>query len=78
MPIAEEFTQAPMRRLIRKHGDLRISEGAVEELSHVIGDYSSKVAKTAVEHALSEGRRTVLDRDIRVARLLVEGGEKKT
>jgi histone H3/H4 len=77
MLIAEEFTQAPMRRLIRKHGDLRISEGAVEELRRVVGDYGSKVAKIAVTHALSEGRRTVLDRDIRVARLLVEGGEEK-
>lgn len=76
-PIAEQFTQAPMRRLIRKHCNLRISEGAVEELRQAIGDYGSKIAESAVAHARSEGRRTVLDRDIKTARRLIEGEEEK-
>lgn len=75
--MAEEFTLAPMRRLIRKHGDLRISEAASEELRQVVGDYGSKVAGMAVANAQGEGRRTVLDRDVRAARDLVDGRKEK-
>ena len=71
--MAEEFTLAPMRRLLRKHGDLRISEGAAEELRAVIGEYGERVAEAAIAHAQGEGRKTVLDRDVRQARLTVEG-----
>ena len=74
-PLAEEFTLAPMRRLIMKHGDLRISEGAAEELRQAIGEYGSKVARAAVANAKDEGRRTVLDRDVRAAIRRIEGGE---
>ena len=71
--MAEEFTVAPMRRLLRKHGDLRVSEGAAEELRVVVGEYGSRVAEAAIAHALSKGRKTVLDRDVREAKLTVEG-----
>ena len=73
--MAEEFTLAPMRRLIGKHGDLRISEGAAEELRRAVGDYGSKVAEGAVANALEAGRKTVLDRDVRTAKRLVDGSE---
>jgi histone H3/H4 len=63
-----------MRRLLRKHGDLRVSEGAAEELRVVIGEYGKKVAEAAITNAQGEGRKTVLERDIRQARLTVEGG----
>ena len=72
--MSEEFTLAPMRRLLRKYGDLRVSEGAAEELRAVIGEYSERVAEAAIAHAQGEGRKTVLDRDVRQARLTVEGG----
>jgi len=65
--LSEDFTLAPMRRLLRKHGDLRISEGAAEEMRAAIGEYGSKIAEAAVANAMSEGRKTVLDRDIRSA-----------
>lgn len=71
--MAEEFTLAPMRRLLRKHGDLRVSEGAAEELRAVVGEYGSRVAEAAMANALDEGRKTVLDRDVRAAKLTVEG-----
>jgi len=71
--VAEEFTLAPMRRLIKRHGDLRVSEEAGEELRRVIGDYGSRVAEAAVAHAREEGRRTVLARDVRAALRRVEG-----
>lgn len=72
--MTEEFTLAPMRRLLRKHGDLRVSEGAAEELRAVVGEYGSRVAEAAMANALDEGRKTVLDRDVRAAKLTVEGG----
>lgn len=65
--MAEEFTLAPMRRLLRRQGDLRISEGAAEEMRAAMGEYGSRIAEAAIAHALSEGRKTVLDRDIRTA-----------
>lgn len=71
--MAEEFTLAPMRRLIKRYGDLRVSEEASEELRRVIGDYGSKVAAAAVAHARQEHRRTVLARDVRAAQRQVEG-----
>jgi histone H3/H4 len=75
--LAEEFTLAPMRRLLSKFSGLKVSERAAEEMRRVVGDYSLKVAKTAVSNALNEGRRTVLDRDVKAAERLFGIGEKK-
>lgn len=71
----EDFTLAPMRRLLRRQGDLRISEGAAEEMRAAIGEYGSRIAEAAIAHALSEGRKTVLDRDIRTA--VEEAGDNR-
>lgn len=59
---------------MRRQGDLRISEGAAEELRRIAGEYGSMVAKAAVDYALGEGRKTVLDRDVRAAAESVWGG----
>jgi len=72
--LAEEFTLAPMRRLIKKYGDLRVSEEASEELRRVIGDYGSMIADVAVALVRQEQRKTVLARDIRAAQRQIEGG----
>ncbi|MCW4050651.1 MAG: NFYB/HAP3 family transcription factor subunit [Candidatus Bathyarchaeota archaeon] len=69
--MAEEFTIAPVRRLLKKAGDLRISPEAAIELRAVIGDYGSTIAKLAVENAVSDGRKTVLERDIKAATVKV-------
>lgn len=71
--MAEELTLASMRRLIKKHGDLRVSEEAGEELRRVIGEYGSKLGQLAVANALGARRRTVLARDVTAARREVEG-----
>jgi histone H3/H4 len=70
--VAEEFTLAPMRRLIKKYGDLRVSEEASEELRRVIGDYGSRIADAAVALVQREQRKTVLARDIRAAQRQIE------
>ncbi len=72
--MAEEFTLAPMRRLLKRFGDLRVSVEASEELRRVIGRYGERIARAAVAHALREGRRTVLARDVRAAEREVDAG----
>jgi histone H3/H4 len=69
--MAEEFTIAPIRRLLKKAGKLRINEGAANKLRDYIGEYGQIVAERAVEYAKKDGRKTVLERDIKNAALEV-------
>jgi len=62
--MAEEFTIAPIRRLLKKAGNLRINEYAANALRECIGEYGSKIAVYAVTYAQEDGRKTVLERDI--------------
>ena len=75
--MAEEFTIAPFRRLLKKEGDLRISPEAVEEMRKIAGDLLQVIAREAVENAKIEERKTILERDIKVAYLKVKEMEKK-
>ena len=75
--VAEEFTIAPVRRLLKKAGDLRISPDAAEELRRAVGTYGLRVAQLAVETAKSEGRKTVLERDIKAAAVRVWYSEEE-
>ena len=70
--MAEEFTLAPMRRLLKRFGDLRVSVEASEELRRVIGEYGERIARAAAANALREGRKTILARDVRAAKREVE------
>jgi histone H3/H4 len=74
--LAEEFTVAPMRRLLKKAGDLRISPDAAEELRRAVGAYGLRVAQLAVETAQSEDRKTILERDIKAAAVRVWDSEE--
>jgi histone H3/H4 len=75
--LAEEFTLAPIRRLFKKRGELRVSEGAAEELRRALGDYGLRLAEAALTNASGDGRKTVLERDVAAARKLVlSGGEE--
>jgi histone H3/H4 len=76
--LAEEFTLAPMRRLIKKQGDLRISEEAAEEMRRTVGELAERIAEAAAENAMKDNRKTVLERDIRAARLREMGRERET
>ena len=75
--MAEEFTLAPIRRLFKKRGDLRVSEGAAEELRRALGEYGSSLAEAAIANASEDGRKTVLERDVVAAMdRLLSGGEE--
>lgn len=67
--MAQEFTIAPIRRLLKKAGNLRINESAAYKLRDYIGEYGELVAERAVDLAMKDGRKTVLERDIRKAAL---------
>ena len=67
MTMAEEFTIAPIRRLLKKAGKLRINEDAANKLRELIGSYGQAIAELAVENATKDGRKTVLERDIKAA-----------
>jgi histone H3/H4 len=69
--LSEEFTIAPIRRLLKKAGDMRISPDAAEEMRRVIGEYGARLAELAVENASREDRKTVLERDIKAAAVRV-------
>ena len=73
--MAEEFTLAPMRRLIKKQGDVKISEEAAEEMRRAVGEVAQRIAEAAVENARRDNRKTVLERDIRAARVKEQGRE---
>ena len=75
--MAEEFTVAPIRRLLKKAGDLRISPDATEEMRRMVGLYGARLAEFAVENASKEGRKTVLERDIKAAAVRVKELEEK-
>jgi histone H3/H4 len=66
-----------MRRLIKKFGDLKISEEATEEMRRVMGELGLKIAKEATDNARREGRRTILERDIRAAHNKVKESKDK-
>ncbi len=65
--MAEEFTVAPIRRLLKKAGKLRISEESSTIMRYYIGEYGKAIARVAVKNAESDDRKTVLERDIKVA-----------
>lgn len=58
-----------MRRLIKKQGDIKISEEAAEEMRRAVGELAQRIAEAAVENARKDNRKTVLERDIRAARI---------
>ena len=67
--MAEQFTIAPIRRLLKKAGNLRIKESAANKLRDYLGEYGQLVAERAIELAMKDGRKTVLERDIKGAAL---------
>ena len=56
--MAEEFTIAPIRRLLKKAGNLRVNQDAANTLRFFIGEYGSRIAKYAVENAIRDKRKT--------------------
>lgn len=70
--IIMELTLQPLRKLLKRAGAKRVSDKAAEELGKVLEERAKILlleAKRLSEHA---GRRTVMKRDVRAARKILE------
>lgn len=68
-----ELTLQPVRRLFKRAGAKRISDRAAEELAGHMEREAKRILIKAKELAEHAGRRTVLRRDIKMAKKMVEG-----
>lgn len=62
-----ELPLAAVERIIRKGGAQRVSESAAKELLDILEEKGLEIAFEAVELADHAGRKTVRDKDIRMA-----------
>ncbi len=62
-----EFPLAAMDRIVRKAGKVRVSRGAALELSSILEEYATGLAKEAIKLAGHRGAKTVGEADVRAA-----------
>ena len=56
------------RVLVKNGGDFRVSASALQLAVEAAEDYLARLARSAVENARQERRKTIMDGDIRRAR----------
>jgi histone H3/H4 len=61
------FARARVGKIIRNAGAWRVSADAIDRLNEILTDYSTSLAKYAVEIARHSGRKTVKENDIKLA-----------
>ncbi len=61
------FASARVEKLIRNAGAKRVSADAINRLNEVLTEYSTNIAKYAVEIARHSGRKTIKESDIKLA-----------
>lgn len=57
---------APLKRIAKKAGVDRMSDGAVEELREIVEEIADDLAKDAVVAARHAGRKTIKARDVKL------------
>ncbi|MFP4005785.1 MAG: histone [Candidatus Hadarchaeia archaeon] len=62
-----ELPTAAVDRIIRKSGGQRVSKSAARELAEILEEKGMEIASDAVEFTEHAGRKTVWDKDIRLA-----------
>ncbi|MCX8172926.1 MAG: histone family protein [Archaeoglobaceae archaeon] len=62
-----ELPLAPIERLLKKAGAVRVSEGAKIALAKEVESYAIKLAKKSNEIANNAGRKTIKAEDIKLA-----------
>ena len=66
------FTLQPLRRILKKSGAKRVSDDAAKELSNVLEERTKMLFIEGKKIAEHSGRRTVMRRDIKLARKVLE------
>jgi histone H3/H4 len=59
---------APFERILKKAGAKRVSQDALEEMAKVVEENIFKIATEASALARHAGRKTITDKDVRMAR----------
>jgi DNA-binding protein len=67
-----ELTLQPLRNIIKKAGAKRVSDKAAEELGILMEEKAGQIAKEAQRLSEHAGRRTVMRRDIKMAKKNLE------
>jgi histone H3/H4 len=67
-----ELTLQPIRRLFKTSGAKRVSNKAAAELAKILEERAKLIATEAKKISEHSGRRTVLRRDIKMARKTFE------
>lgn len=67
-----ELTINPIRRLFKRAGAKRVSDDAAVELAKLIEEKSALLAAEAQKLCEHSGRKTVLRRDVKLARKILE------
>ena len=67
-----DITINPIRKLFVRVGAKRVSDKAAAELARIIEEKTKLVAVEAEKLSVHAGRRTVMKRDIRLARKILD------
>ncbi len=67
-----ELTLQPLRRMFKKAGAKRVSDKAAEELGKLMEEKAAEIAVEAQRLSQHAGRRTVMRRDIKMAKRNLE------
>ena len=67
-----ELTLQPLRRMFKRAGAKRVSDDAAEELGKLMEEEAAQIAGEAERLSKHAGRRTVMRRDIKMAKKNLE------
>jgi histone H3/H4 len=59
---------APFEKILKENGAKRVSFSAGEALAEIVADISAEIARNASLMAEHAGRRTIVRRDVEIAR----------
>ncbi len=63
----QTIPRAPVGRILQKSGAKRVSQDATEAFADIIEEIATEIATKANQIAKHSGRKTVLDKDVKLA-----------